>query len=254
MFKYFVIGAVVLVLPLLVIFLPTILRLMHFLLLGRHIKKWASRLLTSSYYGKGPIESKDFENAEYAYQIRTRSKLFRSVDVALILLRIRAAPRECTCEANCTSAPLLFSNDDSKPADARKEQWKSTFTELVALLRHDDSLNWQKFHYVLVIYGVLLTGFVFSFNTPHAVEITRPLRIVLSIVGAFIALGADHTFQEGLRCLRGHRRKLMAVEKNGLHEQDFLFQGCPFNQRDVLEVGPIIMMLASISLLAISLI
>jgi hypothetical protein len=104
----------------------------------------------------------------------------------------------------------------------------------------------------MVIFGVILTGFVLSFNGQPSSISGKMARLLLSLTGIAVSLIADRTFQEGLRCLRGHRRKLMKLEEKGINNSDFLFGNSPFNQRDGLEMGPAIIFIISLLMLIIS--
>ena len=243
---------------------------------NKWLKEWDTTI-TSEIPNRSPeITEKPMKDAIYSYQIQERRKLYRILDLVLLIGGIRHIPPECACGKDRTNPPVMI--DESKievketlmkdnDGNERKEvsailehpynkacldSWKSYFTELCNLTRHDDVLNWQKFHYVMVIFGVILTGFVLSFNGQPSSISGKMARLLLSLTGIAVSLIADRTFQEGLRCLRGHRRKLIKLEEKGINNSDFLFGNSPFNQRDGLEMGPAIIFIISLLMLIIS--
>jgi hypothetical protein len=230
----------------------------------------------SEYEGRNAeIAERPMKDATYSYQIQERKKLYRIMDIALLYLGIRHIPPECICEKDCTYPPVIFCENDieikkDKIAEGGHasnvtaaifehprnkvylDSWKAYFTEICNLIRHDDVLNWQKFHYVMVLFGVIISAFVLSFNGPTSATYGKMARVLLSLTGIAISIIADRTFQEGLRCLRGHRRKLLMLEQKGITNSAYLFGTCPFNQRDGLELGPAIMFFISTGMLVIA--
>lgn len=219
------------------------------------IVNWVNRRLRA--HGMGDLQSQSREDAEYSYQLAPRRKAYRILDFLLWYLRLRYIPKECgvaECSVTCPTYPEPTSqseeSDERGAASFRERIWHSFFNETNALIRHDDSLNWQKFHYMLFVFGALLTAFVWSFNrSPNG----DWLRVFIGVVGCFLSWGADLTFQEGLRCLRAHRRKLAALEsKSPPAKQTFLLSREAYNQRDVLEAGPLVMFLLSLAMTAVA--
>jgi hypothetical protein len=240
------------------------------------LKTWDSKN-PSEYEERHPeIAERLMRDAAYSYQIQERNKLYRIMDIALLITGIRHIPPECICDKDCTYPPVILNENhveikqesitqEGKPTrnataaifehpinKALLDSWKAYFTEICNLIRHDDILNWQKFHYVMVIFGVIISAFVLSFNGQASETFGQMARILLSLTGIAISIVADRTFQEGLRCLRGHRRKLLKLEERGLTGSTYLFGTCPFNQRDGLELGPAIMFLISTGMLLIA--
>ncbi len=193
------------------------------------------------------------EEAHRAYQIADRRRLYRRLDLVLWWLGIRYIPKECgvsECQGAC---PTLTVPDDSHPDfsahyhSALETVWKAEFSEVSAMVRHDDALNWQKFYVSVFLFGVILTAYIANLK----IDASHPrLCILLAIVMMLLAWASDLTFQEGLRCLRSHRRKLAALERKAPPQNtNFLFSGSPYNQRDVLEIGPLIILCISIAML-----
>lgn len=219
--------------------------------------------------------------AEYSYQINDRRGLYRGLDCVLWSLGIRRLPRECGVGAYKQSVPALPQGVRAEEMATKKEQaaqemkgssenqglqialteleidsrareiaWSTLVNELGSLMRHDDALNWQKFHYMLFVFGALLTAYVWSANQPDG---AIALRIVIGAAGCFLAWGADLTFQEGLRCLRAHRRKFAALEEySPKQDVTILISRDSYNQRDVLEAGPVIILACSAALIIVA--
>jgi hypothetical protein len=190
----------------------------------------------------GSRELFEVDQAEYAYQIRARRKLYRRMDLGLWLVGIRYIPKECRTEDTLAACPNLTLAEPAADS-VQANLWHAFFSESMLLVRHDDVLNWQKFHYMLVVYGVLVTGYVLCVRE----GVSWYLPMVLGAFGMALAWGADLTFQEGLRCLRAHRRKVAALERKSVERNTtFLLSGNAYNQRDVLEAGPAAMFLVSL--------
>ncbi len=231
------------------------------------LDSWARQQKSDTVSPNSDVSGRPMKDAVFSYQISERKKLYRVMDIVLLFFKIRHIPAETTTESNQAHPPCAFDDNlvtlvkdgikltsilEHPENKARLDTWKAYFSELCNLIRHDDALNWQKFHYVMAIFGIIVSAFVISFNAPRASGFGNWSRIVLALAGIAISLIADRTFQEGLRCLRGHRRKLYDLERKGIHESAFLFGMSTFNQRDGLEIGPAITFLISIGLLAIA--
>lgn len=212
--------------------------------------------------GMGKLDSKVMESAEYSYQIGARRMFYRKLDCILWLMSIRYVPQEFQESIQNVGCPKLIEStqdiesgdkDQKKPENsAMSTNWKSLFAEITTLIRHDDTLNWQKFNYVLVVFGALLTAYVVNFNQTSG---NLVLCMGLGLMGVLLSWGADLTFQEGLRCLRSHRRKQAILEREAPpYNSSFLYNGSAFNQRDVLEAAPLVIFLLSFFLIVVALV
>lgn len=209
----------------------------------------------------GALGAKPIEQAEYSYQVGKRRKVYRVSDCLLWLVCIRYVPKEFSIIERNVGCPKLHDGtlDATSEADglsnkshetAMATNWKSQFVELTTLIRHDDTLNWQKFHYVLIVFGALLTAYVVNLSQPTGNPI---LCMGLGCIGVLLSWGADLTFQEGLRCLRSHRRKQSILEEEAPpYKASFLYNGSSFNQRDVLEASPIVIFVLSLFLVGVA--
>lgn len=185
-------------------------------------------------------------NANYSFNIRERRLLYRILDCIGLFLRLRRVPRECAIEECSTRSPSIKNVDDDT-TNTSVEVWKTYFSEAMGLVKHDDGLNWQKFHYLLLIMAGLISAFVFSHKSDHDLA---DMRLILCTVGILLSWGADLTFQEGLRCLRAHRRELQALDRKAPpFGESFILHNNPYNQRDVLELGPLVMAVLFIGLI-----
>jgi hypothetical protein len=231
------------------------------------LARWACQQKSDTVIPNSDVSGRPMKDAIFSYQISERKKLYRVMDIVFLFFKIRHIPAETTTESNQAHPPCAFNDNHVSTTTSQNntisivehpenkallDTWKAYFSELCNLIRHDDALNWQKFHYFMAIFGIIISAFVISFNAPRASGFGNWSRIVLALAGIAISLIADRTFQEGLRCLRGHRRKLYDLEREGIHQSAFLFGMSTFNQRDGLEIGPAITFLISIGLLAIS--
>lgn len=117
--------------------------------------------------------------------------------------------------------------------------WRLMYAEAALLVRHDDILNWNKFNNMILVNGALIAGF----GAAVQFKVTA-LLYILPFLGFILSWLFDFTLQEGMRCLRVHKQKLTALERKVLiNGQEFLFLGNPYNHRDALESGPLLLAL-----------
>lgn len=219
------------------------------------------------------LKNKDYMEANYFFEFEDRPWIYRFADICLMDLPFspRDSAKECTADDCRAAAPpypnQLIEDLGALPIDATPEQlkqhrdnkrqkerrdrlvalWQTTYNQCMDLVRHDDKLNWQKFNYILAVFGILVGAYRYVSQ-----DASRAFPLVsICLIGIFVAWVADATFQEGLRCLRGHKRKVKVLERRAPERNvDFVFDGNPYNRRHALESTPAFMLCTFIFLAA----
>ena len=173
---------------------------------------------------------KPFDQYEItATDLDERRELYKKLDKWLKRgkLELRYIPLECAVE----------NLDGFAPTIENQTVWATMYSEAASLIRHDDTLNWQKFHYMVLFNAALITGFGVAIQF----EIIF-LLFVFPLIGILFSWLFDLTLQEGMRCVRAHREKIKALDSKALGGgKHFMFMDNPWNHRDALEAGPLLL-------------
>lgn len=208
--------------------------------LGRLLRRISSGVVRSEDFLRRWVDQHACPRTAAA--IQDRSLLFRFLDIVLGFCRFRHVPPECAPD-DLEIVPQ-FSLDPTKP-----NAWPIVFENAVKLVIHDDTLNWQKLHVNTGFHIGLLTAFGLSLKIQFL-----PLAIALAFAGLVFAWLFDRTMQEGMRCVRAHKERVRALERRLFSEAntEFMFRRNPFNQRDALELEPLILFACWTVLLLVS--
>lgn len=154
---------------------------------------------------------------------------YRFLDLVLSRVHFRHLPTECRMD-DLSHVPPFPQKTDSPTA------WQSLYDNAIRLAMHDDLLNWQKYHYMIVLNLGMMTAYGVLYSTARFAG-----YIIIPIFGLIFAVLFDRTLQEGMRCLRSHRQKIRALDGKLFSQptREFMFSTNPYNQRDALELGPL---------------
>lgn len=179
--------------------------------------------------------------------LASRRSVYKLLDKTIRRLWQGPPPQECDIKALNEWAPMLRSESD--PDGTEPAVWAQIYGGAVDLIKHDDNLNWQKFYHMLYLNAGLLTAFVFAIR-----EGAVGPKFLFPILGIAFGILFDLTLQEGMRCLRAHKQKVVSMDhKLGINrDEGFLFLQNPYNHRDALEAGPLLFALGWTILLIVS--
>jgi hypothetical protein len=172
-----------------------------------------------------------------------RRRIYKFLDKTIRRLWQGNPPEECAFNDLVHQAPLLKSDADIRGLDA--SVWNGIYGAAVDLIKHDDNLNWQKFYHMVYLNAGLIAAFVLTYRAETTVLAPR---LVFPILGLIFSIVFDLTLQEGMRCLRSHRIKVEAMDKKIGIEKGFLFYQNPYNHRDALEAGPLLLAVGWVTL------
>lgn len=167
--------------------------------------------------------------SETAACISDRWIVYRFLDWLLSRIYFRHLPSECCIDEYSHVPPFPQASD--KPT-----AWQSLYDNAIRLAMHDDQLNWQKYHYMIVLNLGMMTAYGVLYSTGRFAG-----YIIIPVFGLIFAFLFDRTLQEGMRCLRSHRQKIKALDSKLFTQpnREFMFSTNPYNQRDALELGPL---------------
>jgi hypothetical protein len=181
----------------------------------------------------GEAPPADVGKVDTAITLAFRRPIYKGLDKVLSSVGFRHVPGECPI-ANLDGVLFALGRGND---DTHQRIWSTLYDQACALVRHDDSLNWQKFNNMVIFNGALLTCYGFSIQ--YRVSF---LLSVLPLFGFLFSWLFDLTLQEGMRCVRAHKNRVEALERKALGPtRHFMFRANPWNHRDALEMSPLLL-------------